>query len=245
MRLFKRSIIVYQYIAFMLLSYLYTYILVSLDSGESAFNLVKSLKFIADNKILLLLVLVSAMSVYMVKRWSKFVILLFMVLTLLNEFNIFFYKLDKIVLVLIFFHVLIFFNYYLLWNIELEDVVYRPGYSKHDCWKKYHYDFASEIELANGVIFPIKLTNWDQRGIFCLIDESEQKMDVRSMGLPVVLRLKFENETFEEYGKIVSSYGKGYGLKFIKVKKEKTSWGWRDFYTIIRDRGYTPYFART
>jgi len=65
------------------------------------------------------------------------------------------------------------------------------------------------------------------------------------MESPIILRLKFENETFEEYGKIVSSYDKGYGLKFIKTKNEKTSWGWRDFYTIIRDRGYTPFFART
>ena len=221
MRLFRRSVIVYQYIAFLFLSYLYSYILASLDSGESAFNLVKSFNFIVNNKILLLLVLVSMVSVYLVKRWSKFVILLFMILTLLSEFDIFFYKLDKIVLVLIFFHVLIFFTYYLLWNIELEDVVYRPGYSKYDCWKKFYYDFVSEIELKSGVIFPIKLTNWDQRGIFCLIDESEQKMDMRLMESPIILRLKFENETFEEYGKIVYSYDKGYGLKFIKTKNEK------------------------
>ncbi|OFZ56831.1 MAG: hypothetical protein A2328_04825 [Bdellovibrionales bacterium RIFOXYB2_FULL_36_6] len=86
MRLFRRSVIVYQYIAFLFLSYLYSYILASLDSGESAFNLVKSFNFIVNNKILLLLVLVSMVSVYLVKRWSKFVILLFMILTLLSEF---------------------------------------------------------------------------------------------------------------------------------------------------------------
>jgi hypothetical protein len=123
--------------------------------------------------------------------------------------------------------------------MELEDVVYCPGFSQFDCGKKYYYDFESEIELSSGVILPTKITNWDKRGIFCLVNETDAKIQKK-----ILVRIRFEEEIFEEWGKVISSYSQGYGIKFIKERTRKSDWGWRDFYTIIRDRGYTPNFVR-
>ncbi|MCK5072115.1 MAG: hypothetical protein KAQ98_01725 [Bacteriovoracaceae bacterium] len=118
----------------------------------------------------------------------------------------------------------------------MQDVVYCPGYSTMDITKKSYYRLDVEMELQNGIIWDGYITNWDKNNIFVVFEK-----EIEIISDVVELHINFENHKFRQKGQIVSNYGTGYGIKFISMKQHLNKyWGWKDFYTIIKDRGYTP-----
>lgn len=241
MKLFERSPIIFNLMSFLILSVFYIHVLHSLNEGCTAFNFQFLHKFLLTNKWLLVFLLTTLISVYFLKSASRFLVFAFVFFVGISGFIIFFDKFDKILLVLNFFYVLIGAYFVLLWASEVADVLYTPAYSLSQMGKKTFYNLEIEIEhLDTGVIRSGYMTNWDLHAVFVVLD------DVAAFSSrEVLVRIHFEGLVFKEYGLVMTRYGNGYGIKFVKNKhlQENSAWGWSDFYTIIGDRGYMPIIA--
>ena len=235
-KLFKRSSIIYNLILFLIGSFFYYYVLLSLDAGESFYSKKRFLVYLSDNVSTVVLLFFTMIAIFKVHSLSKFLLFIFLLVMAYYNLSVFFYKFDKVVLILILLYILIAFYFFLLWAIELKDVVYCPGFSIRHCGKKTVYNLKVEVENPNGLIYQGYLTNWDNNGSFFIIDEKDVFLSGK-----ITIRINFEGQFFSQKGNIVTKYANGHGVKFeAEVGAENKHWGWDDFYTIIRHRGYKP-----
>jgi len=210
--------------------------MISVGSGVSAFNLWSLYKFLLENKPLVILLCVTVALVYLGKRVSKLLYVLFVILLSYKNLSIYFLNFDKVVLLFSFLYLLFSIYFFVLWYQELEIVVYWPGYKENDVGVKSIHNVNVELTLVDEKrVVEGVLTNWGEFECFTLLNGGDAAPAGR-----VRVRVIFENKNFFQEGTIVTSYAGGVGIKFKDVKYgEYSGEGWLDFFTIISHRGYS------
>ena len=237
MRIYRRSATCNNVLVFVVGSIPYWHILQSIENGQTALDYKKLLQLAQDNIYLVSLMAVTAISILKIKKWSLFPFVIFTGWISFNCLSVFFGGLDKLILILGFVYILCSFYFYLFLKMELQEVIYCPGYSLNNIGKKAEHDFNALLELKGGDKINGYLSNWGQNGCFVVL---QRKFVAKKRS--VTLSVNFEGQKFEQKGEIVTSYGTGVGVKFIEKMDVLKKYGqnWQDFYTIIKDRGYLP-----
>ena len=236
MKIYRRSATCNNALIFVLSSIFYWHILYSIEKGQSALDY-NQLNLLAQNNIyLILLMLVSLVSIFKMKKWSLYLFTIFVGWISFNCLSVFFESFDKLILILGFAYIVCSFYFYLFLKMELQEVFYCPGHSLNNIGKKSEHSINAQIEFKDGSKANGYLSNWGKEGCFIVLEKKFAKKK-RS----VTLSIDFEEQKFREKGEIVTGYGEGIGVKFANVDIEgKYGQNWIDLYTIIRDRGYHP-----
>ncbi|MCY4524874.1 MAG: hypothetical protein OXB84_09050 [Halobacteriovoraceae bacterium] len=227
---------------FIVSSIFYWHILQSIDKGQSALDRDLLILFMKDNIPLILLMIFTAISVWRIKKWSIIPFIIFVTWNSINCISVFFYSMDKLILILGFVYSVCAFYFYLFLKIELQEVVYCPGHSPNSLGKKAELDFDVLMEFEEGKKINGHLSNWGANGCFVVLKE---KMAIKKR--LVTLYIEFEGQKFKQKGEIATSYGHGIGVRLLQKMDilEKYGQSWKDLYRIIRDRGYRPQNVRT
>ncbi len=239
LKLKKRSTIIVNLCLYILLSSAYLHIVLSLGRGESAVDLEDFIVMLSSNPFLLSLMIISLFAVYNAYNFSKIIFPLFSLLVFYESMIIFFTNFDKLILILNLSYLVMSYYYYLFWSIELSESVYRPCFSKHMIGIKSPYNIKTVIESDFSEDLDGYLTNWD--GASCFINTNAKIEDLIG---PVKIIIKFEGRTYSHWGDIISTFGYGFGVRFIGVPAEESSFNWLDFFTIVSHRGLSPYVLK-
>ncbi|MBL6988212.1 MAG: hypothetical protein ISR65_00450 [Bacteriovoracaceae bacterium] len=238
-KLYKRSRVTANTLLYVLLSVVFLHIILSLSRGSSALDLSRFLEIFKDQPYIAVLGLLSFFAVMQVRNISKILLLAFASIIIFESFLQFFHEFDKFILVLAFCYFLITLYVFIVWSLELQESVYCPCFSHETIGRKsmYHLNVMIEFgykEKANG-----HLTNWHDESCFIILKEKfgEVKGTIKFI-------IDFEGKRFIQKGEVVSCYGKGIGVKFFLaddyLEDGHDIFGWREFFTILSDRGYLP-----
>jgi hypothetical protein len=229
-------------IFFLFFSTFYLQIVYSIHHGVSALDFVSFSRILQGMPVLLGLFAVTLITIFRAQDISKGFFIFFVAHIFYSSFSLFFLSFNKTILVLNFIFILTAFYFFLFWYLELEEAIYRPGFSNYQIGRKTEYDFNVVLESANGKTVPAVLSNWDENGCFLLPVD-----DLTSVNKgKCLLKINYENRDFQEPGEVVTRYGIGRGVRFyFKNKKGVDHHGWKEFYAIIRDRGFSPRLTAT
>ncbi|OFZ45252.1 MAG: hypothetical protein A2485_06010 [Bdellovibrionales bacterium RIFOXYC12_FULL_39_17] len=225
-------------VLFISLSLFFVHIQNSINTGVSSFDLEKFVSLLTTEKTMVLLSLLSIFSVLYANRISKIFFALFSFFVIYNGFATFFTKLDKIILLMNGLYVVLAYFFYLFWHFELNESVYVPGFSTSMIGKKSLYNI--QVELLAEFRDPMKgiMTNWDEVGCFIALDDEFDETIKKN----VKIYISFAGKEFCQWGEIISGYGNGVGIKFFEGEDEHDlDLKWKDFFSIITDRGYDQY----
>ncbi len=237
-KLYKRSTVMRNMILFILLSLFFIHLQFSINAGVSALNLGNLVELLWNQKMMVFFALLSIVSILFASRLSKILFFIFSILVIYNGFSIFFIKLDKIILLMDGVYLVLAYFSYLFWHFELNESIYVPGFSTNLIGNKSIYDIRVELmaefrDPANGF-----MTNWDEFGCFIVLN-GEFDPTIKKT---VKLYISFAGKEFSQWGEIVTGYGNGVGIKFFETDEEHDrDLRWKDFFSIISDRGYDQY----
>ena len=226
----KRSTVLWNSTLFLILSSLYIYILHGLGFGVSALDS-NLWEYISSNPATYTLLLFSALSIFILSRG---VLVLFSISCLIisgQGIGLFIETFDKTILFLDFVFLLFSFYFFLILKRELAEAFYVPCFRTNYIGDKSEFSFAGELSYQ-GQKISTSLTNWNRNGCFVYIDK---KMRLKGT---VGLVIHYEGQIFTSKAKVITSYGNGYGLKFLN--EENNPLNWTSFYDIIEDRGLFP-----
>jgi hypothetical protein len=152
---------------------------------------------------------------------------------------------SKMILVLLFFYLLL--SYYLIqfYSMDLDESFYNPRFDDKNLFDPMLTRIKCEIvqrglnvEADYDVMAEGFFTNWSEEGCYIFLEKS-----VLLKG-DLSLVIEMNGLKFYQDVSIVSKIknGSGYGLRFIPVEKRqiKNHLGWKEFYEIIEEMGYTP-----
>ncbi len=146
--------------------------------------------------------------------------------------------LDKVLLALIFFNILISFYFYQLWNEELKLACHNPNFTVFDLDDTVLHPIEGEL-IAGEKSFPVIFSNWDDSSCFLKLFSKE------IMKGKVLLKIRYDNQMFVHHGIIVAEYGDflGVGVKF-GVESEDDIFNWAHFHEVIHERGIIPQWVK-
>ena len=241
LKIHSRSVATNNTLLFLIASVTNLFILRSIGGGTSAVSIEAFKMFLTDHIVLLSFFIITFMMIFLAKRFSKIMILIFFGIVSSYNLATYFIIFDKIILLFSFIHLIASIYFFVLWHQELEIVVYWPGFYTNDIGPKNSYDIPVTVTSKKlGTEMSAVLTNWGEFECFILMKDGED--------LPrgkVIMNISYENCNFSQEGRVVTSYGGGVGIKLEGVNKNEFSGdGWRDFFTIISHRGYSPRYVR-
>lgn len=240
LKILNRGVLVRNYLLFLMMGPLFSFILWSLGTGEGTFNLTNLIQYAYKNVFILLVSLLTVISVYSIRKISHFFITLYLITfgfvvfwPLLTDF-------DKGIFVLGFIYLMIFILFWLFWGQEIKDVVYRPALSIFHLDKRSEYNLKCLVTFENGEESWGQVSNWDRSGVFIVFDKP-----INMPNGKIEFTINFVGRTFIQKGLIISKYGNAIGVKIEKSDKilGKT-FNWEGLYEILEDRGYIPFGER-
>ena len=214
----------------------YLHIIESVAGGHSAVEISFLKTTFLEHNILLVLLVLALTQVYRVSTMAPVFFMVFCGGVFFSSIEIFFLTFNKVILTLNFVYIGASFISYIMLKSELFESIYVPGFHKNSINKFSEYDIQGTIISSNGEEVPGYLTNWGELGCFFVPLENS------ALRGTVQLSCVFGKKEFLSSGKIMTSYGKGYGISLSKIKGQKgrLSLGWPEFYDIIKQRGYAP-----
>jgi len=139
--------------------------------------------------------------------------------------------LNKLILILSFFYVVIFYNFYQFLKLELQEPFYNPNFPLNIIPAYMNTLIPIKIN-KNGVEYRAHLTIWARNGFFCkLVDIGTPKGEVE-------IEIMMGNHSFFAEGQVVTRVSGGVGIRVGKSLIPEM--GWPDFYGIINELGYRP-----
>jgi hypothetical protein len=224
---------------FVLLSMVFLHMIAAKFLGISGLS-PKSLQFSYKN--FLFLPPISVLTIYLIRKFkhsSTYVLLFYMVLIWSASFWVLYLThLDKILLGLVFFEVLLSFYFFQLWNEELGLACHNPDFTIYDLEPDSFHTFEGHLDLKQKY-YPFTLSNWDENSCFVKLQNPGP------ISGECTVTLKYDGQSFVQKGKIVSEYGgyQGVGIKFINDKKHQ-AFNWMNFYEILHERGILPVWSK-
>ena len=232
----KRSLILQQVFAFVLLSPLYLMALQALSTGYSPFAPELLLDFLKTKFLVVPFAFFCAWGVWHGRAWSGKLLVVFVILMGLILAKVYMGYQDKTVLFLLFFYLLLSLGGAVIWIVELSRVVYHPGFHYRDLGLKSAYPIHVEFCLPTQSMekfYQGYLSNWDSANCF-IVPEEEIQWEGLKQDCVIELRVVYEQYGFEGRGMVISSYGKAFGVAFLKdIASSNSVARWSDFYDII------------
>lgn len=244
---FYRSTTVWNIILFLLLTFFFLFFQEGLLQARSVFerSFIKEIFF--EYLPFMALLLVSAFSVFKLKHKSKLFFLLsalgtvgITVTNLLDDFS-------KLVVIALFVYVLSAYYFYQFLKIEVNEAYYNPMYNEDDLFSPMLKRIHCEVrDSESGKVLGAILTNWNPNGCFIFLDEQAQEIRFKN----IKLKANLNGTDFTAPGMLVAKAadGRGFGFRLLpetspenssSMEHRQEEFGWKDFYTIIDQLGYT------
>jgi len=230
----KRGPVVKNLIFFVILSFIYLFIVESINNGESALNISSLKDFCLSNIFTMCFSVIVIYFIYSLRKVSKWMLLIYFGFISFHSFAYFFENFDKLILIYSFIHLLFSGYFYIFWDLELKDVVYSPGYS------------FNQIGLLNKQNLNVKLSinELEYFGFLTNIGENSCFIYVEGLnnieGTKVFVSLEFEGREFCSEGELVTTFFNGVGLKVDQSFRLQDKRTWSEYYGIIMDRSIYP-----
>ena len=202
---------------FVLLSLVFLHMIAAKFLGISGLS-PKSLQFSLKN--FLFLPPVSIFTIYLVRKFkhsSTYVLLFYMVLVWSASFWVLYLThLDKILLGLVFFEVLLSFYFFQLWNEELGLACHNPDFTIYDLEPDPFHTFEGHLDLKQKY-YPFTLSNWDENSCFIKLKNPTP------ISGECTLTLKYDgNRLFKKVKSLVNmAVIKGWELNLLTIKNTK------------------------
>jgi len=220
---------------FVLLSLIFLHMISAKFLGISGLSQ-KALQFSLKN--FLFIPPVSLLSIFLIRKFkhsSSYMLLFHMILIWSCSFWVLYLThLDKVLLGLVFFEVLLSFYFYQLWNEELSLACHNPDFSVYDLNPESFHTFHGHLDLKQKY-YQFTLSNWDENSCFIKLKNPGP------ISGECLVTINYDGQEFIQKGKIVSEYGdfQGVGIKFLK-DKNNPNFNWTIFYEILHERGILP-----
>lgn len=150
-----------------------------------------------------------------------------------------FLSFDKLVLIVLFFHVVFSYGFYQLLVWTFERAYFSPNYREDAQTSPMGVTVQASFQTENQ-IFSGRLTNWDDEGAFLFLDQPLAHGPYRGK-----VEVLWEGHVFEAKGSVVSETldGKGIGIEWIK-DNEPVRGTWSEFIALLGDYGLDPRLLR-
>lgn len=235
MEILKRSLIIKKLMIFVIFSLYYLYMVRSINIGLGALNQVEILNFLKSDYYLLILFLVTLISIFYAKKSSKYISILFFVYISGNSFYYFLLFNNKIVLTFSILYLIVSYIFYFFLKEELETSVFAPKYYENQLSKKQIYDLKVAVQSGKNYREGF-LTNCDTSGCFIYFGDELKAFFKKNTDVSLVFY--YLGCEFFATGELITKFGGGYGVSIKEKLSPGDKLGWRDFYSIIRERGY-------
>lgn len=233
LKVVKRTTVIKNIIAFVVLSLVFLHIVLSISKGVSAKSFEMLMSNINAYKPLMALALVTVFSLINAKRVSRLFLSIFCISVVSITFIIFLESYDKFILIYNFIYLLSSYYFYSLFTLEMKEAFYEPGYKLSEIGNRKPYEFKVFIEDKSQTKFEGYISNWNNSSCFIGLNK---KGPIINGEVKVIF--EYANRKFEQSGQVVTRYENGYGVKFLEVENS-TKHNWESFYAIIHDRGYS------
>lgn len=235
MRLFKRSTIIRNVLLFILFSICHLHILRAIDSGVSAFSPKFFFNYLGIKWLIVLISFLAALAVFKAKQFSKYLLVMLFGLVIYESFIVFSQHFDKMILFMSFLYILLAFLFYVFWDLEIREAIYRPNFTKHNFTVSNLYPFKVFLVSSTYGEVEADMTNWDKASCFLV-----PKQSVHFNEEIVRVKIFFDGVEFLQTGIVSTQFENGVGIKFLPDVSQEISYNWNSFHQVIVDRGHEP-----
>jgi len=227
-----RPSIIKNTLIFCFLSLLYLSIVKSINEGVSALDYRLFLSFLIDYRLLIILGIFTAMTLYRGNKFSSYIFLIYTFIVLCLSFSFFLESFNKIVLLLNFCFSIISFNLFLFLKLDLKEPFYNPSFSKN-MMPDFDLKILPVRLKQDGKLIDAFLTNWGEEGLFCRLKGEESKLKGE-----VEIEVTHNSLLFYAVGIITTRFHDGIGVRI--TKSPVPDLGWREYHNIIDELGLRP-----
>jgi hypothetical protein len=238
MKVLKRNYEHRNLILFLIFSLVYLQAIYSLSRGESILNIEALKTFFKNHYLILTVNLITIFMVVRIKKHSDKMLLLCLTLITGKNFIMLAASFNKLILGLNFVYLIFAFYFFVTWELEIAKASFNPLFSKRDLEKDTRFHLKGQIEnVTNGSTVDVLVTNIDENGCFALIattNDSEAKLESSAQ---YRLKANYEGKEFIQEAELISSYDRGVGLEFKRVKTPDYQLDWSELYKVCLERG--------
>ncbi len=237
MIILSRPTVVYQFIAFCLLSPYFVHLSQALNDGVSALGPNLLIEFMRENYVLCGLAFVAILSAWKMRPFAAWALVVVTLLALVEAMQVALIEFNKIILVMSFVYIVTAYYLGMIYRLETSSAAYRPLYYDNTIGNRSDFSLRCQLITSEGPLSGT-LTNWDERSCFVSLDEGVGALSEIRGALKV--QLPFEGYQFEQRAQVVSRYQRGVGIRFSPDVSSNEGYNWMEFFRIIDDRGYFP-----
>jgi hypothetical protein len=226
-------------LAFVLLSAIFIVLQNSLQSGLPFLNATFLTKMLRDEWLLWLLALPVGFATFRHVPSSAHFFALFCGYVAFRSMEGLFLSFDKLVLMVLFFHVVFSYGFYQLLVWTFQRAYFSPNYRSDIQATPLGITLTCTLQ-ADGRVHSARLTNWDDEGAFLFLDEPLSH-SCQECSVDVL----WEGHTFQAKGSVVSWTldARGIGVEWMK-NSELSQGTWTEFITLMGDYGLDPRLLR-
>lgn len=238
-KVIRRSATIYNAMGFLLLSLFYFHLTISIGQTQSALYFQGLWQTLQQYWWISLSAVPTFFALFFAKKIAIYLFSLVAAMIFIHLFSSFYLSFDKLILFLSVFYLVMAYYLYQLLRIEFGEAYFWPGYHYREIGRREQFRLKAtlrgEHSSLQGKEITVYLTNWDQNSLFITLDD-----EIALKGR-VKLELEGWGHLFVCQGVIATKYPRGYGIRLIHRQKKSTATpGWKEYYTIINDRGYRP-----
>lgn len=241
MKIHYRNTLVWNLILFVMFSIVLIHIATAISLDQSAFSEVLARQTLAKNKWVILLLSITGVAIYKLKKISAFLYPLAVISSIAICISLLLINFNKILLFLSFVYTCVAYFYYQFLKVELGEAYNNPNYYKNRLFNPMLYQIQCTLTFTGprrkNESVTGHLTNWNENGCFVILD------DKIKCGGQVDVSLMLDGKKFENNGVIVSSIHKNEGLGIKFYDAEKSRYNWDNFYKIIENKGLVPEYV--
>ncbi|OFZ14166.1 MAG: hypothetical protein A2X86_04760 [Bdellovibrionales bacterium GWA2_49_15] len=231
-KILKREIILFNLMGFCLLSLFMYHACLSLFHGHSSFSLAKLLEFSQEHAYLLLLAALVMTAVYLGKKISMMLLVLFTALICSKLGLIFIKSSDMVLLLISLIYVFTAYFFCQLWFIELKDPIYSPGIALRQIPNYSVYNLSITMRDENGRDVSGWISNLGPTSCFIVVSE------LINLSGTVNLEVSWLGKKFRCAGRVMSTCKNGYGIRAHESLISQTYLRWSDLFFIAGQRGF-------
>jgi hypothetical protein len=238
LKIYKRGSVLINTIIYLALNFVFLHIVTCLLHDVSSFNISYLTQNLARFRLLLVIIGLSSVSVWMLKRGSLFFFLLTTAIVFFETAVLLVDEFNKLILFLLFFYLVISYYFYQIWNSEINEPYYHPNFRADNMFSPMLYRVKVELQQGEKA-FNGYLSNWSLSGLFVVFDDEVEL----ERGL-VKITLKHNNTDFSQPGVVVSMMKtkRGAGLKIVEEPSSQEAFTWYSYNEILEEKGLKPEF---
>lgn len=238
MKVLKRNYEHRNLILFLIFSLVYLQAIYSLSRGESILNIEALKTFLKNHYLILAVNLITIFMVIKIKKHSDKMLLLCLTLIAGKNFIMLAASFNKLILGLNFVYLIFAFYFFVTWELEIAKASFNPLFTRRDLEKDTRFHLKGQMEnVTNGSVTDVLVTNIDENGCFALIAATNDPGLKLESSAQYRLKANYEGIEFIQEAELISSYDRGVGLEFKRVKTPDYQLDWSELYKVCLERG--------